>query len=78
MFFLLLFLCIIYLLNYKCFILLQVFIRELISNASDALEKQRYLQLGATAGTEASAQPLEINIALDEEKKTFTIQVGAL
>ena len=51
----------------------QVFIRELISNASDALEKMRYLML--TEATTMSDKPLEIHIATDEERKTFTIQV---
>ena len=54
--------------------MLQVFIRELISNASDAIEKLRYLQLTGTTGGEADSS-LEIHIATDEAKKTFIIQV---
>ena len=52
----------------------QVFIRELISNASDALEKLRYLQMTGVEIVEAE-RPLEIHIATDDDKKTFTIQV---
>ncbi|XP_064609225.1 LOW QUALITY PROTEIN: heat shock protein 75 kDa, mitochondrial-like [Liolophura sinensis] len=51
----------------------EVFIRELISNSSDALEKLRYLQLTGSEVTEADT-PLEIHIATNEEKKTFTVQ----
>ncbi len=53
----------------------QVFIRELISNASDALEKLRYLQMQGAGGVATADTPLEIHIAVDEDKKTFTIQV---
>ncbi|KAL5012054.1 hypothetical protein ScPMuIL_010605 [Solemya velum] len=51
----------------------EVFIRELISNSSDALEKLRYLQMTANDITDAQT-PLEIHIAVDDSKKTFTIQ----
>ncbi len=50
-----------------------VFLRELVSNASDALNKVRYLQL--TQKDIASPElPLQIKIELDEEKNTFSIE----
>ncbi len=49
-----------------------VFIRELISNAADALEKFRHESLTATDIFDAHV-PLEINISLDEKKHTLTI-----
>ncbi len=49
----------------------EIFVRELVSNASDALEKMRLLQL-----TEKSVfddqLPLEINISTDEAARTLT------
>ena len=50
----------------------EIFIRELISNASDALEKMRLKQLAEGDVFEAD-RPLEINISTDEEAKTLTI-----
>ena len=49
-----------------------VFIRELLSNASDALEKQRYMQYSGQDSMN-SAEPLQISVLCDEEKKTITI-----
>ncbi|XP_029644161.1 heat shock protein 75 kDa, mitochondrial [Octopus sinensis] len=51
----------------------EVFIRELISNASDALEKLRYHQL-STDTIQDKELPLEIHIAVNETDRTFTIQ----
>ncbi|CAD8157819.1 unnamed protein product [Paramecium octaurelia] len=48
-----------------------VFLRELLSNASDALEKQRFL---ATQKGEQVPSDLEIKIELDEQKRTITIE----
>ncbi|KAG0237383.1 Hsp90 protein-domain-containing protein [Mortierella sp. GBAus27b] len=50
----------------------EVFVRELVSNASDALEKLRHSQLTDTSLE--SGKPLEIHISVDEAKNTFTIQ----
>ena len=51
----------------------EIFIRELVSNASDALEKLRHLQL-----TEKEVYDdkllLEINVTTDDKAKTITIQ----
>jgi len=51
----------------------EIFIRELISNASDALEKVRYLMVTSKDVCDPEL-PLEIRISVDEKKKTFTIQ----
>lgn len=52
----------------------EVFIRELVSNASDALEKLRHNQM-VSAGTplEDPDTPLEIRIDVDEKAGIFTI-----
>jgi molecular chaperone HtpG len=49
-----------------------VFIRELISNAADALEKIRHESLTADEVFDSHV-PLEITIDLDEEKNTLTV-----
>ncbi len=51
----------------------EVFIRELVSNASDALEKLRYLQQTETDIYDEEL-PLEISILTNEEDNTITIE----
>jgi molecular chaperone HtpG len=50
----------------------EIFLRELISNSSDALDKLRHLTLVDDAYKTLDFQP-RINLELDEEKKTLTI-----
>ena len=52
---------------------MQVFIREIVSNASDALEKLRHLQVTGNAISDAEL-PLEIHLTTDEENGLFIIQ----
>ncbi|KNC47687.1 heat shock protein [Thecamonas trahens ATCC 50062] len=48
----------------------KVFVRELVSNASDALEKMRYAQV--SDGVDVDRE-LKISIAIDEDAKTLTV-----
>ncbi len=50
----------------------EIFVRELVSNAADALEKMRLTQLTENSVFDAE-KPLEITITTDEEAKTLTI-----
>ncbi|NQT26182.1 molecular chaperone HtpG [candidate division KSB1 bacterium] len=50
-----------------------VFIRELISNSSDALDKVRFKDVKGEAVADAD-QALEIHIELDKDNNTFTIR----
>ncbi len=50
----------------------EIFVRELVSNASDALEKLRHLQLTEKEVFDENL-PLEINITTDDTAKTITI-----
>ncbi|EFA77590.1 heat shock protein Hsp90 family protein [Heterostelium album PN500] len=51
----------------------EVFIRELVSNASDAIEKARHMQL-TNQQIMNDDVPFEIRIGTDEDKKTLIIQ----
>ena len=50
----------------------EIFIRELVSNAADALEKLKYTELTGNKIDDAELE-LEIKITTDEENKTITI-----
>lgn len=50
----------------------EIFLRELISNASDALDKVRF-EITKGAQVDQKELPLEINIDFDEKAKTITI-----
>ena len=53
----------------------EVFMRELISNAADALDKYRYLSLSeAEAYADNTDTPLEVRISFDEAAQTLTIR----
>lgn len=49
-----------------------MFIREIVSNASDALEKLKY-QVTIGEAVADSNLPLQINISTDQESRTLTI-----
>lgn len=51
----------------------EIFVRELVSNASDALEKLRHLQLTQKEIFDDRLE-LEINLTTDDKAKTLTIQ----
>jgi len=51
----------------------EIFVRELVSNASDALEKLRHLQITEKAIFDDKLD-LEINVTTDDKAKTLTIQ----
>ena len=51
----------------------EVFLRELVSNASDALDKARYLGLTRKDVTEQHGEP-KIDVRLDDDARTLTIE----
>ncbi|CAH8590241.1 TNF receptor-associated protein 1, mitochondrial, variant 2 [Schistosoma haematobium] len=52
----------------------EVFVRELVSNASDAIERLRFQRLSGQVSSSLSDEPLEIHIRTDEAKKILVIQ----
>lgn len=51
----------------------EIFVRELVSNASDALEKLRHHQLANAGPVFEPELPLEISVTVDDNAKTLTI-----
>ena len=51
----------------------EIFLREIVSNASDALDKLKYLSLSDEAYKSVRFDP-RIDILFDEEKKTLTVR----
>ena len=54
----------------------EVFLRELVSNASDALDKLRFISL-TDASVMAPEDALEIRIKADKDARTVTIECAA-
>lgn len=51
----------------------EIFVRELISNAADSIEKYRHMQLTSKTELPSDNNALEINIDVSEESKSITI-----
>ena len=51
----------------------EVFIRELLSNCSDALEKQKLAQLRGQSKTSAETDALRIEVFTNDKERTITL-----
>ena len=51
----------------------EVFVRELLSNCSDALEKQRFMELRGDAKMSDSDNNLRIEVSTNDKERTITI-----
>lgn len=51
----------------------EVFVRELLSNCSDALEKQRFRQISGKSTSGDSGEALSINIITNPKERMVTI-----
>jgi TNF receptor-associated protein 1 len=56
----------------------EIFVRELVSNASDAIEKLRHLQITEKDNIADADRALEINLTTDDTAKTLTIADAGL
>lgn len=56
----------------------EIFVRELVSNASDALEKLRHLQITEKDNIADADRALEINLTTDDTAKTLTLTDAGL
>lgn len=56
----------------------EVFIRELVSNSSDAIEKLKYNMLSQPADAQQSDIPYEISISCNDLTNTLVIQVNKI
>ena len=54
----------------------EIFLRELISNASDAIDKYKYLQL--TSEGKLNVKDYQIYLVVDKENRTLTIKVNGI
>jgi molecular chaperone HtpG len=56
----------------------EIFVRELVSNASDAIEKLRHLQITEQNNIADADRALEVNLTTDDTAKTLTISDAGL
>jgi molecular chaperone HtpG len=56
----------------------EIFVRELVSNASDAIEKLRHLQITEKDNIADADRALEVNLTTDDTAKTLTITDAGL